>query len=213
MTVTEIAPAAAAVSPVSILQPHEEEIAENVHAFALEEIAPKSMEMDRANLMDPALVRKFFELDLMGIEIPEEYGGLGLNFTTSIAVIEALARVDAACAVVVDVQNTLVNNALLRWASPALKRKYFPQLAQSKVGSYALSEAGSGSDAFALATTATKTGDRWVLNGGKLWITNGLEAELFLVFANVDKAKGYKGITAFLVESQWKGFTKGKKED
>ena len=134
MTVTETASALTAVPPVSVLQDHEREIAENVHQFAVEEIAPKSMEMDRANLMDPALIRKFFDLDLMGIEIPEELGGLGLNFTTSIAVIEALARVDAAAAVVVDVQNTLVNNALLRWASPALKKKYFPQLAKSKVG-------------------------------------------------------------------------------
>ena len=213
MTVTETASALTAVPPVSVLQDHEREIADNVHRFAVEEIAPKSMEMDRANLMDPALVRKFFDLDLMGIEIPEELGGLGLNFATSIAVIEALARVDAAAAVVVDVQNTLVNNALLRWASPALKKRYLPQLAKSKVGAYALSEAGSGSDAFALATTAARKGDRWVLNGSKLWITNGLEAEIFLIFANVDRSKGYRGITAFLVESGWKGFGKGKKED
>ena len=213
MSVTEILPAPAAVSPLSILQDHEQELAEGVYQFALESIGPRSMEMDRANLMDPAIVRKFFEMDLMGIEIPEELGGLGLNFTTSIAIIEALARVDAACAVVVDVQNTLVNNALLRWASPALQKKYLPQLAKAKVGSYALSEAGSGSDAFALATTAEKNGDRWVLNGGKLWITNGLESEIFLVFANADRSKGYKGITAFLVESSWKGFGKGKKED
>jgi len=213
MPVTEILPAPAAVSPVSILQEHEQELADGVYQFALETIAPRSMDMDRANLMDPGIVKKFFEMDLMGIEIPEELGGLGLNFTTSIAIIEALARVDASAAVVVDVQNTLVNNALLRWASPALRKKYFPQLAKSKVGSYALSEAGSGSDAFALATTAAKRGDRWVLNGSKLWITNGLESEIFLVFATVDRSKGYKGITAFLVESAWKGFSKGKKED
>ncbi len=171
------------------------------------------MDMDRANLMDEGIVRKFFEMDLMGIEVPEEFGGLGANFATSIAVIESLARVDAACAVVVDVQNTLVNNAILRWASLDLKRRYLPQLAKSKVASYCLSEAGSGSDAFALSTTAVKKGDRYVLSGGKLWITNGLEAEIFLVFANVDRTKGYKGITAFLVESGWKGFSKGKKED
>ncbi len=213
MPVTETLPAVSAVSPVSILQEHERELAEGVYQFALETIAPRSMEMDRANRMDPEIVKKFFELDLMGIEIPEELGGLGLNFTTGIAIIEALARVDASAAVVVDVQNTLVNNALLRWASPQLKKKYFPQLAKQKVASYALSEAGSGSDAFALATTATKKGDRWVLNGSKLWITNGLESELFLVFATVDRSKGYKGITAFFVESAWKGFSKGKKED
>ncbi len=202
-----------AIPPISVLGDHERELAEGVYDFAVESIGPQSARMDRENVMNPDLIRKFFELDLMGIEIPEEFGGLGSNFTTSIAIIEALARVDAACAVVVDVQNTLVNNAIKRWASPAIHRKYFPQLAKQKVASYALSEAGSGSDAFALATTAAPKGDRWVLNGGKLWITNGLEAELFLVFANVDKSKGYKGITAFLVESQWKGFVKGKKED
>jgi alkylation response protein AidB-like acyl-CoA dehydrogenase len=212
MSVAE-ATVAPAVPPLSLLAEHERELAEGVYQFALETIGPRAMEMDRANVMDPGIVRKFFELDLMGIEIPEELGGLGSNFTTSIAIIEALARVDAACAVVVDVQNTLVNNALLRWASPELKRRYFPQLAKSKVASYALSEPGSGSDAFALATTAVKKGDRWVLNGSKLWITNGLEAEIFLVFANVDRSKGYKGITAFLLESAWKGFGKGKKED
>lgn len=205
--------AAPVVPPLSILTESEREIAENVHQFAVETIGPRSLAMDLANRMDPELVRQFFELDLMGIEIPEEYGGLGQNFATSIAVIEALARVDAACAVCVDVQNTLVDNAVLRWGSPALKAKYLPQLAKEKVGSYALSEAESGSDAFALKTRAEKKGDRWVLNGGKLWITNGLEAELFLVFANVDFSKGYKGITAFVVESGWKGFTKGKKED
>ena len=202
-----------AIPPVSVLGDHERELAEGVYDFAVEAIGPHSSRMDRDNVMDPDLIRKFFDLDLMGIEIPEEYGGLGSNFTTSIAIIEALARVDAACAVVVDVQNTLVNNAIKRWASPAIHKKYFPQLAKQKVAAYALSEAGSGSDAFALATTAAPRGDRWILNGGKLWITNGLEAELFLVFANVDKSKGYKGITAFLVESQWKGFVKGKKED
>lgn len=199
--------------PLSVLSETEQEFADTVYRWAAEKIGPRSMEMDRANVMDPEIVRQFFELDLMGIEIPEEYGGLGLNFGTAIAVIEALARVDAACAVVVDVQNTLVANALLRWASPELKKKYLPQLAKQKVGSYALSEAGSGSDAFALATRAEKKGDRWVLNGGKLWITNGLESELFLVFANVDPSKGYRGITGFLVESGWKGFSKGKKED
>jgi alkylation response protein AidB-like acyl-CoA dehydrogenase len=204
---------APAIPPVSVLGDNERELAEGVYEFAVESIAPLSGRMDRENVMDADLVRKFFDLDLMGIEIPEEFGGLDANFTTSIAIIEALARVDAACAVVVDVQNTLVNNAIKRWASPAIQKKYFPQLAKQKVASYALSEAGSGSDAFALATTATPKGDRWVLNGEKLWITNGLEAELFLVFANADRSKGYKGITAFLVESEWKGFSKGKKED
>lgn len=204
---------AASNPPLTLLAEHERDLADGVYDFAVESIGPRAMAMDRANVMDPELIRKFFELDLMGIEIPEELGGLGSNFTTGIAIIEALARVDASCAVVVDVQNTLVNNALVRWASDDLKRRYFPLLAKSKLASYALSEAGSGSDAFALATRAEKKGDRWVLNGSKLWITNGLEAEVFLVFANVDPSKGYRGITAFLVESAWKGFTKGKKED
>ena len=205
--------AGAAVRPLSLLTETEREFAENVYDWARQEIAPKSAAMDRDTKMDPALVKGFFDMSLMGIEIPEEHGGLGLNFGTAIAVIEALARVDAAAAVVVDVQNTLVENAILRWASPELKKKYLPQLASQKVAAYALSEAESGSDAFALQTRAEKKGDRWVLNGGKLWITNGLEAELFLVFANVDFSKGYKGITAFFVESGWKGFGKGKKED
>jgi alkylation response protein AidB-like acyl-CoA dehydrogenase len=210
---TALAAPAPGAPPLSVLLEHERDLAQGVYEFAKETIGPRVMEMDRANMMDPDLVRKFFELDLMGIEIPEDLGGLGSNFATSIAIIESLARVDAACAVVVDVQNTLVNNALLRWASADIKRRYFPQLAKEKVGAYALSEPGSGSDAFGMVTTATRKGDRWVLNGGKLWITNGLEAEIFLVFANADRSKGYRGITAFLVESAWKGFSKGKKED
>src|SRR3974377_1840477 len=149
-----------AIPPVSVLGDQERELAEGVYDFALETIGPRVAAMDRDNVMDPDIIRKFFDLDLMGIEIPEELGGLGANFTTSIAIIEALARVDAACAVVVDVQNTLVNNAIKRWASPALQKKYFPILAKQKVASYALSEAGSGSDAFALATPATPAGGR-----------------------------------------------------
>ena len=150
-----------AIPPVSVLGDHERELAEGVYDFAVEAIGPHSSRMDRDNVMDPDLIRKFFDLDLMGIEIPEEYGGLGSNFTTSIAIIEALARVDAACAVVVDVQNTLVNNAIKRWASPAIHKKYFPQLAKHKVAAYALSEAGSGSDAFALQCRATAGGDHY----------------------------------------------------
>lgn len=212
MTATDTL-AAAAVRPLSVLAEIEQEFAENVYKWAKAEIGPRALAMDTASRMEPAVVRSFFDQSLMAIEVSEDLGGLGLNFGAAIAVIEALARVDAACAVVVDVQNTLVVNALLRWASPELRTRYLPQMAASKVASYALSEAGSGSDAFALATRAEKKGDRWVLNGGKLWITNGLESELFLVFANTDFSKGYKGITAFFVESSWKGFAKGKKED
>jgi alkylation response protein AidB-like acyl-CoA dehydrogenase len=169
--------------------------------------------MDQANLMDPDLVRKFFELDLMAIEVPEELGGLGQSFMTAIAVIEALARVDAACAVVVDVQNTLVNNAIMRWGTEAQRRDLLPRLSADTVGAYALSEAGSGSDAFALAARAEAKGGDFVLNGRKLWITNAGEAGVFIVFANANPEQGYRGITAFMVDRDTPGFSVGKKED
>jgi alkylation response protein AidB-like acyl-CoA dehydrogenase len=149
----------------------------------------------------------------MGVEIPEEHGGGGTSFFNSILAVEAMARVDPSVAVVVDVQNTLVDNALLRWGNDDQKRRYLPKLASEWVGSYALSEAGSGSDAFALKTRAERRGDRWFLSGRKLWITNAAEASLYIVFANVDPAQGYKGITAFLVERGFPGFSVGKKED
>jgi short-chain 2-methylacyl-CoA dehydrogenase len=159
------------------------------------------------------LIDACFELGIMGIEIPEQYGGAGATFFMSILVVEELARIDASVAVLVDVQNTLVNNALLRWGSEDQKKRYFPKLAQNWVGAYALSEAGSGSDAFALACRATDKGDHFELTGRKLWITSAAEAELFIVMANVDPAKGYKGITSFLVERSSDGFSVGKKED
>ncbi len=186
---------------------------EAVRDFATSEIAPKVSEMDEAQRMDEGLVEQLFELGLMGIEIPEEHGGTGADFFTSVLVVEELSKVDPSVGVLVDVQNTLVINAVLRWANDDQKARYFPRLASDTVGAYALSEAGSGSDAFALSCRATQDGDDWVLNGQKLWITNGNEAGLFIVFATVDADAGYKGITAFLVEKDFDGFTVGKKED
>ena len=186
---------------------------EAVRDFATSEIAPKVMDMDQAQKMDPGLIGQLFEMGLMGIEIPEMHGGTGADFFTSVLVVEELSRIDPSVGVLVDVQNTLVINALLRWGSDDVKQRYFPRLASDTVGAYCLSEAGSGSDAFALSCRATQDGNDWVVNGQKLWITNGKEAEVFIVFANVDPEKGYKGITAFLIEKGFDGFSVGKKED
>ncbi len=198
--------------PLTVLSEEEQMLFDSVLEFAEESVKPRRMEMDETETMAPEVIQQCFENDYMGIEIPEEYGGLGANFFSSILVIEALARVDASVSVMVDVQNTLVINAVKNWASDALKQKYFPQLAREKMGAYCLSEPASGSDAFALKTTARDCGDYYEINGSKLWITNGLEAGIFLVFANVDPAQGYRGITAFLVEDGFEGFRRGKKE-
>jgi alkylation response protein AidB-like acyl-CoA dehydrogenase len=185
---------------------------DSVLEFAKKRVAPRAAAMDEAAVMDQDLIPPLHELGLMGIEIPEQYGGSGASFFNAILAVEALAVVDPSVSVLVDVQNTLVANALLRWATPAQKEHYLPRLAREWVGSYALSEAGSGSDAFALGCQAALTGDKWVLNGRKLWITNAAEANVYLVFATVDKQKGYKGITAFIVERGFTGFSIGKKE-
>jgi alkylation response protein AidB-like acyl-CoA dehydrogenase len=169
--------------------------------------------MDEHQKMSPELIPQFFELGLMGIEVPEELGGTGASFFTAALVVEELSRVDASVGVFVDVQNTLVNNAFLRWGSADLKARYLPQLCAEKVGAYALSEAGSGSDAFALATRAVRADGGFRVTGRKLWITNGGEAEIFIVFANANPEAGYKGITAFIVEKEFGGFSVGKKED
>ena len=198
---------------LSDLTEQERMFQEAARDFATAEIAPRIMQMDEAAQIDAALLPQLFEMGLMGIEIPEEFGGTGADFFTSILIVEELSRVDPSVAVLVDVQNTLVINALLRWASDEQKARYLPKLASDTVGAYALSEAGSGSDAFALSCRATPDGDYWVLKGHKLWITNGNEAELFIVFATVDPDAGYKGITAFLVEKDFEGFSVGKKED
>jgi alkylation response protein AidB-like acyl-CoA dehydrogenase len=184
-----------------------------VRRFAVEQIAPLVRGMDETQQMDAGIIRQLFELGLMGIAVPEEYGGAGGSFFEAILAVEELSAVDPAVGVLVDVQNTLCVNALVRWATEEQKRQWLPRLAADTVGAYALSEAGSGSDAFALQTRAVPRGDDYVLNGQKLWITNAKEAGLFIVFATVDPAAGYKGITAFVVEKGAAGFTLGKKED
>jgi butyryl-CoA dehydrogenase/short/branched chain acyl-CoA dehydrogenase len=199
--------------PLVVLTEDETLFRDNVRQFADEKIHPLSKEMDEKGVFDKDLIREFFRLGLMAIEIPEQYGGGAGSFFEAILAVEELSRVDASAGVVVDVQNTLVNNALLRWASEEQKKRYLPRMAAEWVGAYALSEAGSGSDAFALATKAELKGSEYVLNGRKLWITNSKEATLFIIFATVDPAAGYKGITAFLVEKDFPGFTVGKKED
>lgn len=186
---------------------------DTVHSFARDRILPKVREMDETGHFAEGLVAELFELGVMGVEIPSEYGGSGSSFFNAVLAVQAVARVDPSVAVLVDVQNTLVENALLRWGTADQKQRYCPKLATEWVGSYALSEASSGSDAFALKARAERKGDRFVLNGRKLWITNAGESSLFIVFANLEPEKGYKGITAFLVERDFPGFSVGKKED
>ena len=203
----------AAPQPLTVLTEEETMFRDLVRQFAEETIAPRVSHMDEAAKLDADLIPKIFELGLMGIEIPETFGGAGSSFFTSVLVVEELSRVDPSVGVLVDVQNTLVNNCVLRWGNDSLRAEFLPRLASETVGSYALSEAGSGSDAFALSTRAFDDGGHWRLEGRKLWITNGGEAGLFIVFANVDPAAGYRGITAFLVERDSPGFSVGKKED
>jgi alkylation response protein AidB-like acyl-CoA dehydrogenase len=200
-------------APLVALTEDEVLFRDNIRQFADEKIRPLSREMDEKGVFDHGLIEQFFQLGLMGIEIPEQFGGGGGKFFEAILAVEELSRVDASAGVVVDVQNTLVNNALLRWGNDEQKKRYLPKLSADTVGAYALSEAGSGSDAFALTTKAELKGSDYVLNGRKLWITNGKEAGLFIIFATVDPAAGYKGITAFLVDKDFSGFTVGKKED
>ncbi len=204
----ELAPA-----PLIALTDDEALFRDNIRQFAEEKIRPLSREMDEKGVFDHGIIDQFFQLGLMGIEIPEQFGGGAGSFFEAILAVEELSRVDASAGVVVDVQNTLVNNAILRWATDEQKKRYLPRMASDTVGAYALSEAGSGSDAFALTTKAELKGGDYVLNGRKLWITNGKEAGLFIIFATIDPAAGYKGITAFLVERDFPGFTVGKKED
>jgi alkylation response protein AidB-like acyl-CoA dehydrogenase len=186
---------------------------DSVREFAETEVKPHVQAMDEAAQFRPDLLPKFFELGLMGIEVPEQFGGAGGGIFMSVLAIEELARVDASAAIYVDVQNTLVNNALLRWGSPEQQAQYFPRLTTELLGAFALSEPGSGSDAFALATRAERKAGHWELTGRKFWITNGAEAGVFIVFANTDLSKGYKGITAFAVERTFAGFSVGKKEN
>jgi alkylation response protein AidB-like acyl-CoA dehydrogenase len=198
---------------LTVLAEEETLFRDAVREFAETEIRPHVKSMDEAAQFRPELIPKFFDLGLMGIEVPETFGGSGGSIFMAVLAIEELARVDASAAIYVDVHNTLVNNALLRWGSPEQQSRYFPRLTTGLLGAFALSEPGSGSDAFALATRATPQGTNWVLTGRKFWITNGAEAGLFVVFANADPSKGYKGITGFLVEREFQGFSIGKKEN
>ena len=200
-------------SALTSLSDEEQMFREAVRDFSTSEITPLVSQMDRRQELDAGLLPQLFELGLMGIEIPEEFGGAGSNFFTSVLVVEEMSRIDPSVATLVDVQNTLVINALSRWGSDDLKAHYFPKLASEWVGAYALSEAGSGSDAFSLSCRATQDGDDWVLEGQKLWITNGGEASTFIVFATVDPNAGYKGVTAFMVDRDSDGFSVGKRED
>ena len=199
--------------PLSQLSDDEELLRANVRAFADAEIRPLVRQMDEAGQIPRSLIDQLFELGVMAIEIPETFGGAGASFFFSVIAVEELSRVDPSVAVVVDVQNTLVNNALLRWGTDDLQRSVLPTLAGGGVGAYALSEAGSGSDAFALTTRAVDDGDAYVISGRKLWITNAAEADLFIVFATIDPTAGYRGVTAFVVERGTPGFEVGKKED
>jgi alkylation response protein AidB-like acyl-CoA dehydrogenase len=199
--------------PLTQLSPDEALFRDSVYEFADREIRPLVREMDEQAKIPRELIAKLFEMGVMGIEIPESFGGTGATFFHSVLAVESISRVDPSVGVLVDVQNTLVINALNRWGNDDVKRRYLSRLAHGTVGAYALSEAGSGSDAFALATRGTVRGDDYVLNGRKLWITNGNEADIFIVFANVNPEAGYRGITAFLVERGMPGFTVGKKED
>jgi alkylation response protein AidB-like acyl-CoA dehydrogenase len=200
-------------APLTVLSEEEKLFQGQILDFARERVMPRVQQMDESMVMDPELMRSLFDLGVMGIEVPERFGGAGSSFFLAILAVEALARVDASFAVLVDVQNTLVNNALLRWGNEEQQAKYLPKTCAEWVASYALSEPESGSDAFALKTVAKDAGDHYLLNGRKMWITNAHEAELFIVMANVNPDAGYRGITAFLIERDFPGFTVGKKEN
>jgi alkylation response protein AidB-like acyl-CoA dehydrogenase len=205
--------ATALPAPLTNLTEDEVLFRDNVRRFAEEKLRPLVREMDEKQAFDHDLIEQFFQLGLMGIEVPEAYGGGEGSFFEAILAVEEISRVDPSAGVLVDVQNTLVNNALLRWGNDEQKRRYLPRMAADTVGAYALSESGSGSDAFAMQTRAELRGNEYAINGRKLWITNGKEAGLFILFANLDPAAGYRGITAFIVEKKFSGFAVGKKED
>src|ERR1700742_192742 len=207
---TQIAPPP---QPLVALTDDENLFRDNIRQFADQTLRPKVREMDEKAVFDHALIDQFFSLGLMGVEVPEQYGGAGGSFFEAILAVEEISRVDASAGVIVDVQNTLVNNALVRWTNEDQKRRFLPKMTSNTVGAYALSEASSGSDAFAMQTRAALKGDEYVINGRKLWITNSKEAGIFILFATLDPAAGYKGITAFIVEKGFPGFSVGKKED
>jgi alkylation response protein AidB-like acyl-CoA dehydrogenase len=205
--------AAKAPLPLTALTDDEVLFRDQVRQFAHESIRPKVREMDEKGVFESSILQQFFQLGLMGVEIPEAYGGAGGTFFESILLVEEVSKVDPSAGVIVDVQNTLVNNALLRWTTEDQKKRYLPRMAADTAGAYALSEAASGSDAFALQTKAELKGGEYILNGRKLWITNAKEAGVFILLATIDPSAGYKGITAFIVEKSFPGFSVGKKED
>jgi alkylation response protein AidB-like acyl-CoA dehydrogenase len=199
--------------PLTVFSEDERAFRDAVAAFANEEVRPRVQAMERAAKLDPDLLPKYFDLGLMGIEVAEEYGGASGTLAMVAIAVEEISKVDASAAIVCDVQNTLVNYPVSRYGTDEQRRKYLARLTSDTVGAYALSEPGSGSDAFGLATRAERRGDRWMLTGRKMWITNGAEAEIYVVFANANPSAGYKGITAFIVERSFSGFAVGKKED
>jgi len=199
--------------PLTTLSDEETLFRDAVRALAEEDVKPRVMEMEREGKIHPSLITKYFEMGLMGIEVPEEYGGAGGSLMMVMLAVEEISKVDAAAAIMVDVQNTLVNYPIARYGSAEQKKKYLTRLTSDTIGAYALSEPGSGSDAFGLATRAEQRGDKWILTGRKMWITNGAEADIFVIFANANPPAGYKGITAFIVERGFPGFSAGKKED
>lgn len=200
-------------APLTLLSDEEQAFADEIYKFAQKEVEPHVAKMDEESKLSPHIIPKLFEMGLMGVEVPEDYDGVGGSFMLATLAVESLARIDPSVAVVVDVQNTLVNNALIRWCNEEQSARILPKMATEWVGSYALSEPSSGSDAFALKCRADKVEGGWRLNGTKLWITNGNESTLFIVMANIDFDKGYRGITSFLVKKDTPGFTIGKKED
>jgi alkylation response protein AidB-like acyl-CoA dehydrogenase len=204
---------AAARPPLTVLSDEEAMFRDAVAGFAEEEVRPRVQQMEREGKIDPALIRKFFEMGLMGVEVPESLGGADGSLMMVAVAVEEISKIDPAAAILMDVQNTLVNYPIRSYGSDYIKSTYLPQLTQERVGAYALSEPASGSDAFGLQTRAEQRGDRWILTGRKLWITNGAEAEIYVIFANANPSAGYKGITAFIVERGFPGFSVGKKED
>ena len=199
--------------PLTVLSDEETMFRDAVAAFAEHEVRPRVREMEREGRLDPALIRKFFDMGLMGVEVPDAFGGADGSLMMVTLAVEEISKVDPAAAILMDVQNTLVNYPIRAYGSEQLKSTYLPRLTGDQVGAYALSEPSSGSDAFGLQTRAQRRGDRWILNGRKLWITNGAEAEVYVIFANANPTAGYKGITAFVVERGFAGFAVGKKED
>ena len=200
-------------APLTSLSDEEAMFRDAIADFADQEVRPRVREMEQAGRIDPTLIPQYFSLGLMGIEVPEQYGGSGGSLMMVALAVEAVSRVDASAAIMVDVQNTLVNYPIVRYGSDDIKSRYLPRLVSQAVGAYALSEPGSGSDAFGMGTTAVRSGDHYVLNGRKMWITNGAEAEVFVLFANANPPAGYRGITAFVIERDFPGFRVGKKED